>query len=94
MAQMSANAFAISRRLSERGVDKKIADAVAEEIVTHSDDNLATKTDIARLEGEIKTLSKTLGGQINSLTTQVKWQTTMITGLYVGLAILYISRLL
>ena len=83
MAQMSANAFAISRRLAEKGVDKQIADAVAEEIVTHSDENLATKADIAQLKGEIKTLG-----------AQIKWLTTLVMGLYVGLAMLYISRLL
>ena len=87
MAQMSANAFAISRRLAEKGVDKQIADAVAEEIITHSDENRATKADIARLEGKIDTLSKTLGAQVKLLTT-------LVIGLYVGLAILYISRLL
>ena len=87
MAQMSANAFAISRRLAEKGVDKQIADAVAEEIVTHSDENLATKADIARLEGKIETLSKTLGAPI-------KWLTILVMGLYVGVAIFYISRLL
>ena len=73
---MSANAFAISRRLAERGVDKQIADAVAEEIVTHSDDNLATKADIARLEVQMKLL------------------TAMVAGLYVGGALLFVSRLL
>ncbi len=79
---MSANAFAISRRLAERGVDKKIADAVAEEIVAHSDDHLATKADIVRLEGRIETLA-----------VQVKLLVGLVAGLYIGLALLFLDRL-
>ena len=79
---MSTNAFAISRRLAERGVDKQTADAVAEEIVAHSDDNLATKSDIVRLEGKIETLS-----------VQVKLLVGLVAGLYVGLALLVLDRL-
>lgn len=84
---MSTNAFAISRRLVERGLDKKVADAVAEEIVTHADDNHSTKADIARLEGRINTLSETMSAQLRFLTT-------LVAGLYVGLALLVLDRLL
>lgn len=54
---MAANAFAISRRLIERGVDKSTAEAVAEELVTHADENLATKADVAELKGYVLALA-------------------------------------
>lgn len=79
---MTANAFAISRRLVEKGVEKRTADAVAEEIVTHSDESLATKADIAELKGEIKALAN-----------QVKILTGLVAGLYIGLAVLFVDRL-
>ena len=66
----------------ERGVDKTIADAVAEEIVTHSDEHLATKADIARLEGKIETLA-----------TQVRLLTGLVAGLYIGLAVLIVDKI-
>lgn len=50
---MTTNAFAISRRLVEKGVAKETAEAIAEEIVTHSDESLATKADIARIEAKL-----------------------------------------
>ena len=50
---MTTNAFAISRHLVEKGVDKPTADAVAEEIVTHSDESHASKSDIIRVETKI-----------------------------------------
>ena len=79
---MTANAFAVSRRLVEKGVAKDTAEAIAEEIVTHSDENLATKADIARLEGKIETLA-----------AQVRMLMVLIGGLYVGLALLLVDRL-
>ena len=83
---MTANAFAISRRLVEKGVEKRTADAVAEEIVTHSDENFATKADIARLEGKIEALA-------SELRAQIKLLTALVIGLYVGLALLFVDRL-
>ena len=50
---MATNAFAISRRLVEKGVDKPTADVVAEEIGAHSDENHASKSDITRVETKI-----------------------------------------
>ena len=50
---MTTNAFAISRRLIDRGVDETTAKAVAEEIVTHADDSAAKKEDIARVETKV-----------------------------------------
>lgn len=79
---MTTNAFSISRRLVDRGVDKSTANAVAEEIVTHSDEHLATKSDIARLEG-----------QISSLTIMAKLNMGLTVGLYVGLVVLIVDKL-
>ena len=83
---MTINAIAISRRLAESGMDRKTAEAVAEEIVTHSDETFATKADIAELKGEIM-------GEIKSLAVQVKLLTGLVIGLYIGLAALFVDRL-
>lgn len=90
---MSASAFAISRRLAERGVDKKTADAVAEEIITHTDENHATKADIVRLEGKIESLAVRMEGKIETLASQIKILTALVVGLYIGLALLVTDRL-
>lgn len=53
---MTINAFAISRRLVEKGMNKQTADAIAEEIVTHSNERLATKEGVARVEAKVSVL--------------------------------------
>lgn len=50
---MATNSVAISRKLVDSGLDREIADAVAESIVAHADDSHATKADIARVEGRL-----------------------------------------
>ena len=72
---MTANAIAISRNLADAGLDKKAADAIAEAVVTHSDENLATKADIARIE------------------TAVKLNMGLTIGLYIGIALLFVDKL-
>ena len=79
---MATNAFAISRRLVEKGVDKPTADAVAEEIGAHSDESHASKADIARLEGKIEALA-----------TQVRLLMGLVAGLYVGFAAIFATNL-
>ncbi len=79
---MTTNAIAISRRLANAGVEKQVAEAIAEEIVTHSDEHLATKADIAEIKGEI-----------NALKAQIKMQTNLTMGLYIGLALLFVDKL-
>ena len=59
---MATNAFAISRRLVEKGVDKPTADAVVEEIGTHSDENHASKADITRVETKLNVVIGLLVG--------------------------------
>ena len=51
------NAFEFSRTLVSAGVERRAADAIAEMVVTHFDENVATKSDIARIEGEIRLLA-------------------------------------
>ena len=48
--------------------------------------NFATKADIAELKGEIKTL----GAQV---TTQIKTLTGLVIGLYVGIALIFLTQL-
>ena len=83
---MTTNAIAISRGLVGAGLEQKAADAIAEAVVTHSDERFATKADIARLEGELK-------GEIRAVAAQVKLLTGLVAGLYLGLAMLFVDRL-
>ena len=82
------NAIALARNLAQAGLDKQVADAIAEAIVTHSYENLATKADIASLmpgTAEIKGEIKVIAAQINLLIV-------LVAGLYVGLAVLFVSN--
>lgn len=83
---MTANAFAISRRLVDKGLEKAAADAVAEEIVAYSDEHLATKADIAELKGEMKALAA-------EMRVQLKLLMGLVGGLYIGIALLFMDRL-
>ena len=91
---MTANAIAISRNLAAAGVEPKAADAIAEAVVTHSDESFATKADIARLEGEIKALRSEIKGEIKTLTNKVTLLTNLVMGLYVGLALLLVDKII
>ena len=76
------NAIAIARNLAQAGLDKQAADAIAEAVVTHSDEHIATKAGIAEVKGEIKALA-----------AQVRLILGLVAGLYVGLAMLLVSNL-
>ena len=76
------NAIALARNLEHAGLDKPAADAIAEAVVTHSDEHLATKADIAEVKGEIKALA-----------AQVRLLLGLVAGLYVGFAVLFVSNL-
>ena len=76
------NAIALARNLAQAGLDKQAADAIAEAVVTHSDEHLATKAGIAEVKGEIKALA-----------AQVRLLLGLVAVLYVGLAVLFVSNL-
>ena len=83
------NAIALARNLEHAGLDKPAADAIAEAVVTHSDEHLATKADIASLmpgTAEIKGEIKVIAAQINLLIV-------LVAGLYVGFAVVFVSNL-
>ena len=89
---MTTNAIAISRRLAGAGMEKQAADAIAEEIVTHSDEHLATKADIAGIKGEISALKVELNAFTTEFRSQIKVLTSLIIGLYLGLALLFVDK--
>ena len=89
---MTTNAIAISRRLAGAGMEKQAADAIAEEIVTHSDEHLATKADIAGIKGEISALKVELNAFTTEFRSQIKVLTSLIIGLYPGLALLFVDK--
>lgn len=69
---MATNAIAISRDLENAGFNKKQADAIAESVVTHSDETHATKTDFAKLEARLTVLQHTvIGFGVAILATQL-----------------------
>ena len=75
-----SNAIAISRTLVSAGVERKAADAIAEVVVTHSDENHSTKADIAEVKGEIRLVAE-----------QGKERSKLIMGLQVGLIIFLVA---
>ena len=79
------NAIAISRNLVNAGVDKTAADAIAEEVVNHSNESYSTKADITKLVGDIKILTSTV--EMQGLIFF-----GMFIGLYVGFAVVFISQ--
>ena len=89
---MTTNAIAISRRLAGAGMEKQAAEAIAEEIVTHSDEHLATKADIAGIKGEIGALKVELNAFKVEFRSQIKMLTSLIIGLYLGLALLFVDK--
>ena len=82
------NAIALARNLEHAGLDKPAADAIAEAVVTHSDEHLAAKADIARLGGKIDGL----GLDIKAMADKIKLLANLVFGLYVGLAVLFVSN--
>ena len=86
---MTTNAIAVSRRLAEAGMGKQAAEAIAEEIVTHSDEHLATKADITGIKGEFGALKVELNAFKAEFRSQIKMLTSLIIGLYPGLALLF-----
>ena len=83
------NAIALARNLEHAGLDKPAADAIAEAVVTHSDEHLATKADIARLGGKIDGLER----DIKAMADKINLLANLVFGLYVGLAVLFVSNL-
>ena len=89
---MTTNAIAVSRRLAGAGMEKQAAEAIAEEIVTHSDEHLATKADIAGIKGEFGALKVELNAFKTEFRSQIKMLTSLIIGLYLGLALLFVEK--
>ena len=87
------NAIALARNLAQAGLDKPVADAIAEAVVTHSDEHLATKADIASLRSEFRTEMAEMKGEIKTLAAQGRLILGLVAGLYVGLAMLLVSNL-
>ena len=81
-----------SGRLAGAGMAKQAAEAIAEEIVTHSDAHLATKADIAGIKAEIGALRVELNAFEAEFRSQIKMLTSLIIGLYPGLALLSGSK--
>ena len=85
---MTTNAIAVSRRLAGAGMEKQAVEAIAEEIVTHSDQHPATRADIAGIKQEIGALKVELNAFKAEFRSQIKMLTRLIIGLYLGLALL------
>jgi hypothetical protein len=79
---MSGNSIAISRELLAAGMEQAIAAAVAEAIVTHSDERHATREDMVRLEANLQkqllkleakvdSMGERLDGRVDSLETKL-----------------------
>jgi septal ring factor EnvC (AmiA/AmiB activator) len=65
---MPGNSIAISRELLAAGVEEKTAAAVAEAIVTHSDERHATREDLVKMEATIKEKTQ---DEINALRNDI-----------------------
>ena len=81
------NAFELSRTLVSAGVERKAADAIAEVVVTHFDENAATKSDIAELKGELRAVRVELKGEIRLLAERFN----ILLGMQAALLILFIA---
>ena len=86
---MTTNAIAIARNLAAAGVEQKAADAIAEAVVTHSDESFATKTDVANVRNDIVRLE----GKIEALAIQIKISIGLSVGLYVALFAFLLGKL-
>ena len=64
----------------------------AEEIVTHSNEHLAIRVDIAGIKGEIGALKVKLNAFKTEFRLQIKMLTSLIIGLYPGLALLFADK--
>ena len=85
---MTTNAIAVSRRLAGAGMEKQVAEAITEEIVTRSGEHPATRADIAGIKREIGALKVELNAFKAEFRSQIKMLTRLIIGLYLGLALL------
>ena len=74
-------------------MEKQIAEAIAEEIITHSDEHLATKADLAGIRGEIIALKVEIDAFKAEFRSQIKILTSLVIGLYIGLALLFLALL-
>ena len=70
-------------------MEKQAAKAITEEIVIHSDEHLATRADIAGIKAEISALKVELNAFKTEFRSQIKMLTSLIIGLYSGLALLF-----
>ena len=75
-------------------MEKQIAEAIAEEIITHSDEHLATKADLAGIRGEIIALKVEIDAFKAEFRSQIKILTSLVIGLYIGLALLFVDKLI
>lgn len=87
MRIMIADTSAIARGLVAAGIDQKAADAIAEAVVTHSSENLATKADVAGLESATK-------ADIARLEDLVKANLFLIVALYLSIIAFFVGMLL
>ena len=87
---MTANSIAISRNLVSAGMERKAADAVAEEMVTHSGENFSTKEDTARIEGSLGKVEDRVG-KVEGTVLLVAERGKLLLGMQVGLIVLFIA---
>ena len=85
---MTTNVIAVSRRLAGAGMEKQVAEAITEEIMTRSGEHLTTRADIAGIKGEFGALKVELNAFKAEFRSQIKMLTSLIIGLYLGLALL------
>ena len=86
------NAFELSRTLVSAGVERKAADAIAEVVVTHFDENAATKSDIAELKGELRAVKVEIRAVAEQGKERDKVMMTMLTGVSIGLIVLLVAQ--
>jgi hypothetical protein len=82
---MSGNSIAISRELLAAGVEQKTASAVAEAIVTHSDERHATREDLIRLEANLQKQLSKLEAKVDAETKKNDMRFNFIIGLLIAL---------
>ena len=77
-------------------MERKAADAIAEVVVTHFDENASTKSDIARLEGKIEAENAKLNGKIDLVAAEGKERDrvmmVMLTGVSIGIVVLIVAQ--
>ena len=76
----------MSRSLVAAGMEQQAADAIAEAVVSHTDESHATKADIAELRGE-------MNAQFAEIKAQIKLVMALGCGLFIGIAVIIVDRL-